>query len=269
MALSRRPYADRLSSGRAVLLSLACPLGRSDADQVRANLNGLEPATGWRTAPIRHGHFSPRAAWVGGERGRWEAQVVPSVIDHDAEPRLHNEVPLRACEVQPYDHVHGISRVSRRRIARPRPAKDGTVSGLDIFALAIERAREILHVEPLYNARLGRTRYPWLLRNQFDIAISRWSSTIGQALPSAGRFLMMICRPASGTSRTSPPPRLGPLLRVDWRPTETTGFQHRRRRPRIEERVLLVICVSELVASASPCHRFTPYSARPAVLASH
>jgi ubiquinone/menaquinone biosynthesis C-methylase UbiE len=125
---------------------------------------------------------------------------------YDAELQRHNEVLRRACGVQPHDHVLDIgcgTGQTTRQAARTALA--GSALGVDIFAPAIERAREFGRAAGLDNitfehADAQHHRFP---QEHFDLAISRFGTmffdnpgaafaNIRRALRPAGRLVMMV-----------------------------------------------------------------------------
>ena len=125
---------------------------------------------------------------------------------YDAELRRHNEVLRRACDVRSHDRVLDIgcgSGQTTREAARA--AQAGSALGVDVSALAIERARELAHTEGIRNvafecADAAVCRFP---HERFDVAISRFGTmffsdpavafaNIGRALRPAGRLVMMV-----------------------------------------------------------------------------
>jgi SAM-dependent methyltransferase len=72
------------------------------------------------------------------------SEYTPGLSGYDAELRRYNEVLLRACGIQPHDHVLDIgcgTGQTTRQAART--AQAGSAVGVDISAPAIERAREL------------------------------------------------------------------------------------------------------------------------------
>ena len=133
-------------------------------------------------------------------------QPRPDRVGYDAELRRHNEVLRRACGIQPGDFVLDIgcgTGQTTRQAARTAPA--GSALGVDVSALAIERARELAREEGLSNARFecaDAQAYPFP-RDRFDLAISRFGvmffedpaaafANISRALRPAGRLVMMV-----------------------------------------------------------------------------
>lgn len=125
---------------------------------------------------------------------------------YDAELRRHNEVLRRACDVRSHDDVLDIgcgSGQTTREAARA--ARAGSALGVDVSALAIERARELARTEGIRNvafecADAAVCCFP---QERFDVAISRFGTmffddpaaafaNIGRALRPAGRLVMMV-----------------------------------------------------------------------------
>ena len=130
----------------------------------------------------------------------------PGRSGYDAELRRHNEVLHRALGVQLRDQVLDIgcgTGQTTRQAART--ARAGSALGVDVSALAIERARELARAERLRNVTFERAdaqvyRFP---RERFNLAISRFGTmffddpaaafaNIGQGLRPAGRLVMMV-----------------------------------------------------------------------------
>ena len=134
---------------------------------------------------------------------------VPGPSGYDAELRRHNPVLRRACGVQLHDHVLDIgcgTGQATRQAART--AQAGSALGVDISALAIERARELAQAEGLGNVTFEHAnaqihRFP---QERFDLAMSRFGTmffddpvaafaNISRALRPAGRLVMMVWQP--------------------------------------------------------------------------
>jgi ubiquinone/menaquinone biosynthesis C-methylase UbiE len=149
-----------------------------------------------------------------GGPGRREGTIVrhaanehtPSPFGYDSELQLHNQALLRACGIQPPDHVLDIgcgTGQTTRQAART--AQAGSALGVDISAPAIERARELARAEGLGNVTFEHAsaqvhRFP---QERFDLATSRFGTmffddpgaafaNIGRALHHAGRLVMMV-----------------------------------------------------------------------------
>jgi ubiquinone/menaquinone biosynthesis C-methylase UbiE len=125
---------------------------------------------------------------------------------YDAELRRHNEVLRQAAGVQLHDHVLDIGcGTGQTTREAARAAQAGSALGVDISALAIERAREFARAEGLPNvtfehANAQAHRFP---PGRFDLAISRFGTmffddpgaafaNIRRALRPAGRMVMMV-----------------------------------------------------------------------------
>jgi SAM-dependent methyltransferase len=125
---------------------------------------------------------------------------------YDAELRRHNEILRRAVGVQPRDHVLDIgcgTGQTTRQAART--ARAGSALGVDVYAPAIERARELARAEGLRNVTFERAnaqvhRFP---HERFDLAVSRFGTmffddpgaaftNIRRALRPAGRLVLMV-----------------------------------------------------------------------------
>jgi SAM-dependent methyltransferase len=130
----------------------------------------------------------------------------PGPVDYDAELRLHHEVLLRACGVQPREHVLDVgcgSGQTTREAARL--ARAGSALGVDISSAAIERARELARAQGMHNVAFERAdaqvrRFP---PRRFDLAVSRFGTmffadpvaafaNVARALRPAGRLVMMV-----------------------------------------------------------------------------
>ena len=125
---------------------------------------------------------------------------------YDAELRDHTRVLLRACDIQPDDHVVDIGcGAGQTTREAARVARTGSAYGVDISAPAIARARDLTRVASLENltfdhadAQVHRFR-----QGHFDLAISRFGTmffddpivafaNIGRALRPAGRLVMVV-----------------------------------------------------------------------------
>jgi ubiquinone/menaquinone biosynthesis C-methylase UbiE len=133
----------------------------------------------------------------------------PGPSGYDAELRRHNQVLRRACGVQLHDHVLDIgcgSGQTTREAARA--AQAGSALGVDLFAPAIERARELTRAEGLANVTFehANAQVHRFAPERFDLAISRFGTmffddpvaafaNIRRALRPAGRLVMMVWQP--------------------------------------------------------------------------
>ncbi|WP_216911615.1 class I SAM-dependent methyltransferase [Nocardia noduli] len=125
---------------------------------------------------------------------------------YDAELRDHTRVLLRACDIQPDDHVVDIGcGAGQTTREAARAARTGSALGVDISASAIARARDLARIARLENlafdhadAQVHRFR-----QGYFDLAISRFGTmffddpfaafaNIGRALRPAGRLVMLV-----------------------------------------------------------------------------
>jgi SAM-dependent methyltransferase len=137
------------------------------------------------------------------------SEQTPGPSGYDAELRRHNQVLRRACGVQLRDHVLDIGcGTGQTTREAARTAQAGSALGVDISALAIERARELARAEGLRNVTFERAnaqvhRFP---QERFDLAISRFGTmffddpvaafaNIRRALRPAGRLVMMVWQP--------------------------------------------------------------------------
>jgi ubiquinone/menaquinone biosynthesis C-methylase UbiE len=127
-------------------------------------------------------------------------------VDYDAELARYGAVLRRAWAVQPHDRVLDVgcgSGQTTREAARMVP--EGSVLGVDLSALAIERAREVARAEGLGNVTFERAdaQAHSFAQGCFDLAISRFGTmffddpvaafgNIGRALRPAGRLVMVV-----------------------------------------------------------------------------
>jgi ubiquinone/menaquinone biosynthesis C-methylase UbiE len=134
------------------------------------------------------------------------SEPTPGPSGYDAELRRHNRVLRRACGVQLHDHVLDIGcGTGQTTREAARTAQAGSALGVDISALAIERARGLARAEGLDNVTFEHAnaqdhRFP---QESFDLAISRFGTmffddpvaafaNVGRALRPAGRLVMLV-----------------------------------------------------------------------------
>jgi ubiquinone/menaquinone biosynthesis C-methylase UbiE len=135
---------------------------------------------------------------------------IASVSCYDAELRRHNEVLSRALGVRLHDHVLDIGcGTGQTTCQAARVAQAGSALGVDISALAIERARELARSEGLRNVTFEQAnaqvhRFP---HERFELATSRFGTmffddpgaafaNIRRALRPDGRLVMMVWQAA-------------------------------------------------------------------------
>ena len=127
-------------------------------------------------------------------------------VDYDAELTRYSAVLRRAWSVQPHDRVLDVgcgTGQTTREAARMAGA--GSALGVDLSALAIERARKLARAEGLRNVTFERVdaQAHSFAPGHFDLAISRFGTmffddpvaafgNIGRALRPAGRLVMVV-----------------------------------------------------------------------------
>src|SRR3954447_1190853 len=137
-----------------------------------------------------------------------DCATIPS--GYDAELQRHNQVLRRAGGVQLLDHIVDIgcgTGLTTREAARTAPA--GSALGVDISAVAIERARELARAERLDNVSFEHANAEdhRFAPESFDLAISRFGTlffdepvaafvNIRRALRLAGRLVMLVWQPS-------------------------------------------------------------------------
>lgn len=130
-------------------------------------------------------------------------------VDYDAELTRYGAALRRAWAVQPHDRVLDVgcgTGQTTREAARMAPA--GSALGVDLSALAIERARKLARAEGLRNVTFERVdaQARSFAQGYFDLAISRFATmffddpiaafgNIGRALRPAGRLVMVVWQP--------------------------------------------------------------------------
>jgi SAM-dependent methyltransferase len=132
--------------------------------------------------------------------------VTAGPVDYDAELTRYNAVLHRAWTVQPHDRVLdvgcGTGQTTREAA---RMARAGSALGVDLSALAIERARNLARAEGLRNVTFerGDAQAHSFAQGYYDLAISRFGTmffddpiaafgNIGRALRPAGRLVMVV-----------------------------------------------------------------------------
>ena len=127
-------------------------------------------------------------------------------VDYDAELTRYSAVLRRASGVQPHERVLDVgcgAGQTTREAARMAPA--GSALGVDVSALAIERARVLAQAEGLRNIAFVRAdaQTHSFTPGYFDLAISRFGTmffddpiaafgNIGGALRQSGRLVMVV-----------------------------------------------------------------------------
>jgi SAM-dependent methyltransferase len=136
--------------------------------------------------------------------------VTAGPVDYDAELTRYSAVLRRAWDVQPHERVLDIGcGAGQTTREAARTARAGSVLGVDLSALAIERARELARAEGLPNVAFERAdaQTHRFARGHFDLAISRFGTmffddavaafgNIGRALRPAGRLVMAVWQAA-------------------------------------------------------------------------
>jgi SAM-dependent methyltransferase len=132
--------------------------------------------------------------------------VTAGPVDYDAELSRYSAVLRRAWGVRPHDRILdvGCGRGQTTREAA-RAARAGSALGVDVSALAIERARELARAEGLRNVdfECADAQTHHFAQGYFDLAISRFGTmffddpvaafgNIGRALRPAGRLVMVV-----------------------------------------------------------------------------
>ena len=137
-------------------------------------------------------------------------QQRPSPISYDAELQRHNRLLHQACGIQSGDHVLDIGcGTGQTTREAARVAQGGSAFGIDISALAIERARSLARDAAVHNVTFTCAdaqvhRFP---RDHFDVGISRFGTmffddpaaafaNISGALRPAGRLVVMVWQSA-------------------------------------------------------------------------
>lgn len=135
-----------------------------------------------------------------------DAANAPSTGGYDAELRGYNEVLRRAVAVQPHHHVLDIGcGAGQTTRDAARVAREGSASGVDVSALAIDRARELARAEGPDNVsfELADAQVHRFPPERFDLAMSRFGTmffadpvtafaNIGRALRPGGRLVMLV-----------------------------------------------------------------------------
>ncbi len=132
--------------------------------------------------------------------------MTAGAVDYDAELTRYSAVLHRAWAVQPHDRVLDVgcgTGQTTRQAARMAP--DGEVLGVDVSALAIERARNLARAEGLRNVTFecADAQAYSFAQGSFDLAVSRFGTmffddpvaafgNIGRALRPAGRLVMVV-----------------------------------------------------------------------------
>jgi ubiquinone/menaquinone biosynthesis C-methylase UbiE len=132
--------------------------------------------------------------------------VTAGPVDYDAELTRYGAVLRRAWAVQPHDRVLDVgcgTGQTTREAARMAPA--GSALGVDLSALAIERARKRARAEGLHNVTFecADAQAHSFAQGYFDLAISRFGTmffddpvaafgNIGRALRPTGRLVMVV-----------------------------------------------------------------------------
>ena len=127
-------------------------------------------------------------------------------MDYDAELRLLNQALRLAYGIERHDRVLdvgcGTGQTTREAA---RMAVEGSVLGIDLSAVAIDRARELARAKGIRNVtflRADAQAYPFP-SERFDLVVSRFGTmffrdpvaafaNVGRALRRAGRLAMMV-----------------------------------------------------------------------------
>lgn len=127
-------------------------------------------------------------------------------MDYDAELRLLNQALRLAYGIERHDRVLdvgcGTGQTTREAA---RMAVEGSVLGIDLSAVAIDRARELARAKGIRNMtflRADAQAYPFP-SERFDLVVSRFGTmffrdpvaafaNVGRALRRAGRLAMMV-----------------------------------------------------------------------------
>jgi SAM-dependent methyltransferase len=139
-----------------------------------------------------------------GERAGPSAQI--SRVDYDAELRMHNEILRRSYGIRSRDHVLDIGcGAGQTTRDAARFAVAGSVVGVDVSALMIERARRLTNAAGLRNVEFEHAdaESHHFSAEWFDVAISRFGTmfftdpiagftNIARAIRSNGRLVMMV-----------------------------------------------------------------------------
>jgi SAM-dependent methyltransferase len=153
-------------------------------------------------------HGNRSEALTDGALGRRGSAAGPhaSVVDYDAELRLHNERLRRSYDLGPHDHVLDIGcGAGQTTRDAARLAVAGSVVGVDVSASMIERARRLTEAAGLHNVtfELADVQVQRFAAERFDVAISRFGTmffadpfaaftNIARAMRPRGRLVMMV-----------------------------------------------------------------------------
>jgi SAM-dependent methyltransferase len=153
-------------------------------------------------------HGNRSEALTDGALGRRGSAASPhaSVVDYDAELRLHNERLRRSYDLGPHDHVLDIGcGAGQTTRDAARLAVAGSVVGVDVSASMIERARRLTEAAGLHNVtfELADAQVQRFAAERFDVAISRFGTmffadpfaaftNIARAMRPRGRLVMMV-----------------------------------------------------------------------------
>jgi ubiquinone/menaquinone biosynthesis C-methylase UbiE len=126
-------------------------------------------------------HGNRSEALTDGALGRRGSAAGPhaSVVDYDAELRLHNERLRRSYDLGPHDHVLDIGcGAGQTTRDAARLAVAGSVVGVDVSASMIERARRLTEAAGLHNVtfELADAQVQRFAAERFDVAISRFGT---------------------------------------------------------------------------------------------
>ena len=127
-------------------------------------------------------------------------------VDYDAELQRYDEELRRAFGVQRHDHVLDVGcGAGQTTRDAARTAAAGSAVGVDLFAPAIDRARELAEAEGLRNVtfEVADAQVHRFTPEHFDLVVSRFGTmffedpvaafaNIGRAMPPAGRLVMMV-----------------------------------------------------------------------------
>jgi SAM-dependent methyltransferase len=129
-----------------------------------------------------------------------------SRVDYDAELRMHNEVLRRAYGIAPRDHVLDVGcGAGQTTRDAARLAVAGSVTGIDVSAAMIDRARRLTDADGLHNVTFEQAdaEHHDFGAQRFDVVISRFGTmffadpvaaftNIGRAMRPSARLVMMV-----------------------------------------------------------------------------
>jgi ubiquinone/menaquinone biosynthesis C-methylase UbiE len=129
-----------------------------------------------------------------------------AAMDYDAELRMHNEILRRSYGIGPHDRVLDIGcGAGQTTRDAARLAMAGSVLGVDVSPLMIERARRLTKAAGLRNVTFEQAdaEHHGFTAERFDVAISRFGTmfftdaiagfrNIARAIHPNGRLVMMV-----------------------------------------------------------------------------